>query len=93
MTGTKKRKLQSYQAYLHLYIDKIRPLILKRREEIVKALPAGEKPPDRLKLTIEVATALYKRESDDVKKIVERFREDHYIEEEDEDERLRELKK
>lgn len=93
MTSTKKRKLQAYQAYLHLYIDKIRPLVKERREKIMESLQPGEQAPDRLKLTIQVAKDAYKTETDDVIKMVERFREEHYLEEEDEEEHLRELKR
>lgn len=77
MTKAKKKKLQSYQAYLKLYKQELKPLLQNEWDALIKNLTPSATPPERLVFTKNMAEAYLEGEPDDIKAAVEQARYDN----------------
>ena len=76
LQARRRQPLLVYQAYMHLYAERIMPEVHKRYEEYSASAPDGTVK-GKWAFTIEEVQRLYKDESDEVKGEVEAYRQSH----------------
>ena len=80
LTHKKVQMMFLYQAYMHLHRAHIMPLIKEAYIKYCGAYGEGKMPSHWFPWTCEEATCLLEKESDDVKQVVEAYRQAHYQE-------------